>query len=138
LPIIEPFTVINYTLSLSSDPVSGPYSSSINVTVFKTVTIRICQVTVGPQSFGTVSFGDGSPIQTFSTLICTYSPDYCNTISHAYASGGTFTINVTIAPTNADNATIAINTNTITACVDAPFYQSKQNINIHEFTPVHY
>jgi hypothetical protein len=117
LPVVSQLTNINYTLSLSSDPLPGPYTTNVNLTTGETITIRLNQCTAGPISNVSVSFGDGTPSQSY-TLVSSYV-----NISYIYMTAGTYTI---VASPVALSLNAAITVNTITVVVTGPpAYQSK-------------
>jgi hypothetical protein len=135
LPILAPYTAINYTFSLWSDPASGPYTSSLSIPVFQPVTIQLCQVTVGPQSSWVLSFGDGTPSHhlIIGMGCSTTQPMYCNIIDYNYTNAGVYAITATVVPTNVDmNSSVIVNLplNKIVVTVSGPAnYQCKQNIH---------
>jgi hypothetical protein len=105
VPTIAPITTLNYTLSLATDPLTGPFTTTVNTTAGLTLNIRLTQVTVGIVSTVVVSFGDSSANQTFAA-IQTGSPV---NISHNYTSGGTFTISVFANATGLTGVNFTVN-----------------------------
>jgi hypothetical protein len=113
---------VNFTLSLATDPISGPFTSKINATAGTALNFRLNQVTAGPKSIVAVSFGDGMP----PLNITLNSTDPCN-FTYTYTLGGTFTISALPLLVGAPNATTTVNT--ITSYVNGPpFYTGICNI----------
>jgi hypothetical protein len=113
VPTVSTITNVNFTLSLTTDPVSGPFTSKFNTTAGTLLNFRLNQVTAGPQSIVTVSFGDGLPARN----ITLNSTGPCN-FTHNYTLGGPFTISALPMLVSALNATVTVNT--ITAYVAGP------------------
>ena len=125
MPNVSPIENVNYTLSLATDPLSGPYSLTVNTTAGVTLTCQLIQVTAGPSSSVVVSFGDGSVNQTFSSIVVSTPVN----ISHNYTTAGTFTISVAVTLTGLTGVNTTVNT--ITAYVAGPpVYPSKKSQNI--------
>jgi hypothetical protein len=94
-----------YTLSLSTDPQAGPYTTYANKTLGNaTVTIRLQQWTAGPKSNVSISFGDMSANQT---CIITAGSDV--NITYSYTKAGTFTI-VAYISTGLSGVNVTVNT----------------------------
>jgi hypothetical protein len=106
-PVVSPITNINYTLSLSTDPVDGPYTTSASAGIFAPIIIRLNQWTAGPKSNVSVSFGDGSPLQNFS--ISASNP--VNIVNN-YTTSGIYTITATPLAIGL-NVTLAVNNMTV-------------------------
>jgi hypothetical protein len=87
-PTVLPFTNVNYTISLITDPIDGPPTTTVNITAGTTLQIRLSQVTAGPNSSVVISFGDGSANQTIYSLMVGSPVN----ISHNYTTPGTFVI----------------------------------------------
>jgi hypothetical protein len=123
VPTVEPLTSINYTLSLPTDPLTGPFTTTLNTTAGLNTTIRVYQMTAGPQSTVVVSFGDGSANQTVSSLMIGQPQN----VSHIYTTSGTFTISATA--TTAGTTGVNTTLNQMTAYVaPAPVYSCKIKI----------
>jgi hypothetical protein len=105
---VAQFTAVQYQLSLSSDPLLGPYTTSISTVVGLSVTIRLSQVTAGPAANMSVLFGDGSPAQQF------YLASSLVNITYNYTTLGTFIVsaNVTLVglsiPCIVNNMTVVV------------------------------
>jgi hypothetical protein len=113
---VTQFTTINFTLSLSSDPLTGPYTTNFTVNASTAFTITVNQWTAGPQSTVTVSFGDGSATQSFNLMSSSVS------ITYNYTTAGTYTITATPVLTSLTGVNITMS-NTLTAVVLAlPIY----------------
>jgi hypothetical protein len=93
---------VNYILSLSSDPLSGPYTTSFNATAGVPIQLRLVQMTTGPLSNVNVSFGDGSPPLNFTVTI-----GASLNIAYNYTTGGLFEIVVSPVPVGLPNATLS-------------------------------
>jgi hypothetical protein len=85
---------VNYTFSLSSDPTYGPYTTTVNITVGLPVAIRLHQTTAGPITNGSVSFGDGTTVQTFTRLMAGSPVNF----THAYSATGTYIVKASVTP----------------------------------------
>jgi hypothetical protein len=86
MPTVLQFTTINFTLSLSTDRLAGPYTTSVSITAGVQFTIRLNQLTAGPCSNVSLSFGDGSSLQNY-----TLKSSFVN-ISYVYTKPGTYQI----------------------------------------------
>jgi hypothetical protein len=106
VPTVTPITNVTYTLSLITDPITGPFTSTFNTSAGIPLVFRLNQVTAGPLSNVTVSFGDGNSAQN---IILSASVPSAN-ISYNYSIGGAFTISASPSITGAPNATITVNT----------------------------
>jgi hypothetical protein len=118
VPTVTKFNNITYTLSLNSDPLAGPYTTTVYTTPDSAVNIRINQVTAGPLSNINVTFGDGSPVQTYNNIISSFN------ITKIYSTPGTYTIVATPYGLSVPNASIAITVNTMTVKVAQHAYPS--------------
>jgi hypothetical protein len=105
---VTPATTIAYSFGLPTDPINGPYNTSISTTN-GLVNITLNQITAGPQSTVVVSFGDGSTNQTFSGLMAG-STVYIN---HTYTATGTYIINATLIGQTGVNTTVVPMTVTV-------------------------
>jgi hypothetical protein len=115
-PTVSPITEVNYTLSLSTNPVAGPYSTNVTTLIFEMTNICLNQWTAGPMSSVNVSFGDGSPVQNYIIMAGTTLQ-----IAYNYSTVGIYTI---IATSLAIDLNVALVVNTITVNVTArPVYQ---------------
>jgi hypothetical protein len=83
-------TNVTYSFSLTSDPLTGPFTTTFNTSLgtYPSITVRLNQVTVGLVSTVVVSFGDGSANQTVTNLVAGAPVN----ISHNFTTSGTFTI----------------------------------------------
>jgi hypothetical protein len=118
---VAAITNVNVTLSLATDPISGPFTSSFNTSAGTVLNFRLNQVTAGPKSIMAVSFGDGMPAQN---ITLSSNVPYVN-FTYNYTLGGTFTISAVPILISAPNATVTVNT--ITAYVTGPpFYTGKK------------
>jgi hypothetical protein len=99
---------------LSSDPFTGPFTTSINVTLGTTISIRLNQITAGPVSNVNISFGDGTPVQNYTLM----AGSFIN-MTKNYTAVGTFKIvptpvalllNVTL---KVNNFTVVVNSPTV-------------------------
>jgi hypothetical protein len=106
--MVSQFTTINYQLSLSSDSLNGPYTTNVSTTVGTTITLKLNQVTAGPVSNVNLSFGDGSPVQTY-----TLTSSYVN-FTKNYTAAGTYTISAAPVPVS---LTVAVTVNNMTVVV---------------------
>jgi hypothetical protein len=104
VPTVSPFTNINYTLSLSSDPLTGPYTTTVSIPPGTLITVKLNQWTAGPISNVSVSFGDGTPLQNYNI-----SADSCVNITKNYTIAGTYTITATPVAVGL-NVNITVNT----------------------------
>jgi hypothetical protein len=101
------------TLSLASDPLTGPFSTALNITAGFPFTVVIAQVTVGPSSIVSVNFGDGSITRNFTITAAANA-----SIPYNYTTSGTF--NITVKPFVAN---YSLQNNIITAFVaETTFY----------------
>jgi hypothetical protein len=116
-PVVSPITNINYTLSLSTDPVDGPYTTNVSAGIFVPIIIRLNQLTAGPMSNVSVSFGDGSPLQNFS--ISASNP--VNIVNN-YTTSGIYTITATPL---AIGLNVTLTVNTMTVVISQINYNSK-------------
>jgi hypothetical protein len=124
VPTISQFTNINYTLSLTTDPPAGPFTTTVNTTIgFSTVNISVSQWTAGPFSNIDLSFGDGSAIQSFTSITGGMSTN----ITHTFTTAGTYTISANATPIGLTNVTVTINTITVNVA-PAPIYTGKMAI----------
>jgi hypothetical protein len=114
MPTVSPITNINYTLSLSSDPLAGPYNTTVITALGNQLSIRLIQQTIGPISTASISFGDGSPLQNYT--LNGYSYYYYTfhyvTMTYYYTAVGTYTVVATPIPLSF-NGTTTVNTMTI-------------------------
>jgi hypothetical protein len=105
---VTKFATINYTLSLSTDPLTGPYTTFVNKTLGNaTVTIRLYQWTAGPKSSVSISFGDMSANQTFILMGSSYT-----SLTYSYTTAGTFLV-VAYISTGLSGVNITVNTITV-------------------------
>jgi hypothetical protein len=119
--VVAPIAQINYTLSLATDPLTGPYTTAVNLTAGATIVIRLNQLTAGPTCNAAVSFGDGSANQSFFSLTAG-SPLI---ISYNYTTWGkTFTISVNVTSVSLTNVNATVNTMTVNV---APLYAYSSN-----------
>jgi hypothetical protein len=92
VPTISTFTVVNYTLSLVTDPLAGPYTTIVNTYAGSaTVNLRLTQWTAGPVSNLVVLFNDGTANAAYNGVTAGTSMN----ITHTYTAEGTYTIQVT-------------------------------------------
>jgi hypothetical protein len=105
---------------LSSDPLSGPFTTSFNATAGVAIQLRLIQLTAGPLSNVNVSFGDGLPPQNYTVMI-----GVSVNITYNYTSGGLFVITATPVPFGLPNATVTVNTMTVSVTGPA-FYSGKK------------
>jgi hypothetical protein len=120
--MVSKFPNITYTLSLVTDPLTGPYTTSVSLTVgYALVTIRLTQVTAGPVSSVSVWFGDGTAAQTFSFNVAS-SP--INLTTHNYSTTGTFKIYAAATTGALTGVPIYINNITVNVA-PRPTYQGK-------------
>jgi hypothetical protein len=117
IPTVSAPTAVNYTLSVSTDPLNGPFNSTFNTTAGIKFQLRLSQLTAGPQTNFTVSFGDGI---TFSNL--TLNVETNLTFSYTYMTPGTFKIFAT--PIVNASYTVINNNITVNAAIP-PVYTSK-------------
>jgi hypothetical protein len=119
---VTPFTNINFTLSLSSDSLTGPYTTNFTVNASIPFTITVNQWTAGPQSTVTVSFGDGSATQSFNLMSSSVN------ITYNYTTAGTYTITANPVLTSLTGVNVTMS-NTLTVVVlPPPVYRRKTNI----------
>jgi hypothetical protein len=109
---------VNYTLSVSTDPLSGPYNSTFNISAGTAFQLRMTQLTAGPQSYVCVSFGDGSPLQNFTFNVETYL-----NITFNYTIGGTYII--LAYPVGLNSSFSVVNNNITVNVASPPIYNSK-------------
>ena len=103
---------IKLTVMLTSDPLNGPYSATVDVQVGQLVSIiALAKLTAAPRCIMNVSFGDSSPDQV-STLTGLMA-----TLAKNYSTPGTYTIVATPVSCSYPNATITIVNNNITVIV---------------------
>jgi hypothetical protein len=129
---VAPFASINYTLSLSSDPLTGPFTTSVKIALGTLLSIRLAQQTAGPYSYVSVSFGDGSPLQNYT--LGNSSPNYIYSyivINYNYMRTGTYTI-VATPYTALLNVTTNINTVTVNVLTSLNIYPSKLKIHLFQ------
>jgi hypothetical protein len=100
---VPQLTNITYTLSLSSDPLTGPFTTSVTVSLGTVISIRLNQLTAGPVSIVNVSFGDGTPEQNFTIVVGSYV-----NLTKNYSTTGTYTI-------SADPVTVSLS---IPVCIN--------------------
>jgi hypothetical protein len=126
MPTVLPITNINYTLSLSSDPLAGPYNTTVITALGNQLSIRLIQQTIGPISTVSISFGDGSPLQNYTINGATYTSSSYNyaSISYTYTTAGNYTIVAFPVPLSL-NATTTVNN--MTVVVFTPTYYSSKN-----------
>jgi hypothetical protein len=118
VPTVTAFTNVNFTLSLLSDPISGPFTSSFNTTAGIAFTLRLTQATPTPATTVCLSFGDGSSLQNVTLTAGAYL-----NITYNYTTGGSFKIVAT--PIMASLNYTVVNNN-ITVNVAGPtVYQGK-------------
>jgi hypothetical protein len=116
--------VVNYTLSLVTDPLAGPYTTTVNTYIgFATVNLRLTQWTAGPVSNLVVLFNDGTANIAYNGVTAGTSIN----ITHTFTVIGTYNIQVTCTLVGIGGTTVV---NSITVNVaTTPTYQSN-HINI--------
>jgi PKD repeat protein len=115
-PDVTAPTTISYSFGLSTDPLSGPFTTSITLTS-GIANITLNQITAGPKSSVVISFGDGSATQTIAQIMVGTPVN----ISHAYTAPGTYVISGTATPTGLTGVNTNVTSMTVTVPV-APVY----------------
>jgi hypothetical protein len=117
VPTVAQFSTVQFQLSLGTDPLTGPYTTSLSTFVGMSVTIRVSQVTAGPAANVSISFGDGSAAQQF------YVASSWVNVSYSFTASGTYTISATgtlvglsITPT-INTMTVVVATPPIYSCL---------------------
>jgi hypothetical protein len=121
VPTVSQFNNIQYTLSLSSDPLTGPFTSSLSIVLGSVITIRLNQQTAGPVSTVVVLFGDGSAAQSSTLMSSSVN------ITKNYSTVGTFTISATATLVSLTGVNTSVNTMTVSVA-SPPSYECKLNI----------
>jgi hypothetical protein len=104
---------------LSSDPWSGPFTKKLNIWSDTLIQLRLVQVSAGPCSNVSVSFGDGLPPQNYTVMI-----GVSVNFTYNYTYGGLYVIAVTSMPLGLPNASITVNTITVNV-TGPPVYAGK-------------
>jgi hypothetical protein len=110
---------MNYTLSLSSDNVTGPFTANFNTTAGLMTTVQLNKLTPGAATSVNVSFGDGSSV-VISNLNSS-SPLF--NVSHNYTQVGKFYIVAT--PIGLNTSYTVVNNNMTVNVAAAPIYTCK-------------
>jgi hypothetical protein len=120
---ISPFTTVSYQLSMATDPLLGPYTTWYSEHQFWNITIRVYQLTAGPKTNVTVSFGDGTANKSY---ILTSS--YVN-ITYSYQLAGPFNISITAAAVDLTGLTYTSNILQVYITLPPVFFQTfRKNI----------
>jgi hypothetical protein len=99
---------VKYVISLNSDPVNGPYTENVTVTAGETLALRLTQMTAGPLTTVSLSFGDGSANQSFSLTGGSFV-----IVNKTYPATGTFSIKATASTGLPGNVTTTVNSVTV-------------------------
>ena len=115
IPTVYETSHISFSLSLNTDPVNGPYTTSVVALMDQQISIRLRQLTAGPKCNVSVSFGDGSTDTVYILMSSSV------VINVNYSSVGTYRIVATPIYTSAPapNATTSVS-NDITVNVTFP------------------
>jgi hypothetical protein len=130
MSIISQFTTVKYIFSLMDDSLTGPYSTNINIPLGTAINLRLVQMTAGPLSNLTVSFGDGSPDQAFYSIVVNTSLN----LTYNYTTSGVYKIAATAVTTCLANVTYSFTVDPMTVnVINSDFYPSKFSCFIFHF-----